>query len=43
MVDDGEETLADLAMGLPTKLDDIVKAEADTMSEEIAASENFML
>ena len=43
MVVDDVEALVDNVIGLPTKLDDIVKAEADTTSEEIAASENFMM
>jgi hypothetical protein len=43
MVVDDDEALVGNVIGLPTKLDDIVKAEADTTSEEIAASENFMV
>ena len=42
MVDD-DETFVGPVMGLPTKLDDIVKADADTTSEESTASENFMI
>ncbi len=39
MVDDDET----LVMDRPTKLDDIVKADADTVIEAITASENFMV
>lgn len=43
MVVDDDEALVGIVICLPTKLDDIVKAEADTTSEEIAANKNFMM